>query len=342
MNTAKQKKFFDIPRKKGKKTNWKNLNRSISWRINIAKKKKETAKYSAFFQKKLKHCPICNNKKRHTFIIIYGYKYAECELCGHIFMQPPIDLKAVRHLYSGNKKSSAQDKIYINENIFKKRIKQIATPKIEYCNNIIKKRGLWIDIGCGVGEMLIAAKKTGWKVFGIESDLREVKFAKQHGLDVVQDYITTNNIEQLRNADVISLINILEHINKPSEFLQSIANALPRNVYVIIEIPRHPSLSSFVNLVFPNLAYRHIHSPEHMHIFTEKSLAIMLNNAKLKAVGMWEFGQDVSDLILLAAANVSKKEDQFIDMIYKLVPDLQKIIDKKSMSDTIFIVTKKF
>ncbi|MBI5045411.1 MAG: class I SAM-dependent methyltransferase [Candidatus Niyogibacteria bacterium] len=339
---AKQKKF-NIPRKKGKETNWKNLNRSILWRIKAAKRKKETAKYSAFFQKKLKHCPICNNKQYQTFVIIYGYKYAECKSCGHIFMQPPLDLKAVRHMYSGGKKSSMQDKIYINnENLFKKRIKQIATPKVEYCNGIIKKKGVWIDIGCGVGEMLIAAEKTGWKVFGIEPDLREVKFAKQHGLNVAQDFITTDNAEQLRDADVVSLISVLEHINNPSEFLQNIVNALPRNAYVIIEVPRHPSLSSFVNLVFPNLAYRHIHSPEHLHIFTEKSLATMFSRARLKAVGMWEFGQDVSDLILLAAANASKKESQFIGMIYKLVPDLQKVVDEKSMSDTIFIVTKKF
>lgn len=330
---------MEIPRKKGKEINWKDLNRNMDWRTETAKKKRKIAEGSAVFQNKI-DCPICSGSYEE-FVEIYGYKYVECKSCGHIFMNPPITEEKVKQLYSGKEGSSMQDHAYINKEVFETRIKQIAQPKVSYCNSIIDRRGLWVDIGCGVGELLVAAKNTGWKVRGIESDAREVEFAKGYDLDIVQDYVTVDNTENLKDANVVSMINTLEHINKPCEFLKAVSSAVSEGTYVVVEIPRHPSLSSFVNLMFPRISYRHICPPDHLHIFTEKSLEIMLKDAGLEPVSMWEFGQDILDFILSASTNIQKGKTDFINKIASLAPELQKVIDEKSMSNVIFMVTKK-
>lgn len=302
---------------------------------------KRNAESVAAFQPKLSSCPICHNKKLIFFIEVYGYKYSQCKSCGHIFMQPPLDLNAVKKLYGGGEDGSMQKLVYLDEELFLRRIEQIALPKIEYCNNIIGEKGLWVDIGCGGGEFLAAAQKTGWKTKGFEADAAEVDFARRRGIEVVQEYITAENVPKLKDAKVVSLINILEHINNPAELLSAIAGNLQKRAFVVFEVPRHPSLSSFVNLAFPHLPYRHIVPPDHLHVFTEKSVEIMLNNAELKAVSVWEFGQDAVDLILAAANNARLKENDFIEEIIVLAQDMQKVVDEQSLSDILFMVTIK-
>lgn len=333
--------FHGIPRKKGKSTNWKKLKRTAEWRQTIADVNKEKVKSMAVFQPEFSLCPICAGKQFHFFVEIYSCKYSQCESCGHIFMQPSFDVVAIKKLYSGEG-GSVQTLTYLDDELFSKRVEQITAPKVEYCNSIIGVgRGLWVDIGCGTGELLIAAQKTGWTVKGFEADVVEVDFARRRGIEVIQEYIMEGNVHELKDAKVVSLLSILEHVNNPLELLKTIGGSLLKGAFVVFEVPRHPSLSSFVNLAFPHLPYRHICPPAHLHIFTEKSVEIMLNGAGLKAVGIWEFGQDVVDLILTAANNAGLKESDLIERMSVLAADLQKVVDEQSLSDSLFMVAVK-
>ncbi len=319
------------------------LNRDSEWRVKAANAKRKTAEqFISYRQSALVSCPICGEKKSQQFIEVYGYEYAQCSRCMHLFMQPPVDTAHIKKLYQGKAGGSSQALVYLNnERIFEKRVLLIATPKVIYCNEFIKKKGLWVDIGCGVGEVLTAAKRTGWSVLGYESDIAEVDFARAHGLEIIAGDITADTLGGLKGAQVVSLINILEHIADPVTLLKDIVAALPKDSHLIIEVPRHPSLSSFVNLVFPSLAYRHIHSPEHLHIFSESSLGTMLSVVGATPVALWEFGQDVMDFVFHAMANAQVKEDEFTHAILRLAVPMQKVVDEKSMSDTLFVIAKK-
>lgn len=335
--------FTNIQRRQGKNIDWRSLNRDTQWRIDWASKKRNIAERFVSCQGvELSHCPICQNSELKQFIEVYGYAYVECKHCGHLFMQRPLDSTELERFYQGNTEGSSQRLVYVDNDIFNKRVEQIALPKVNYFNDIIKTRGgLWVDIGCGAGELLIAAKRTGWSVLGYESDLAEVNFAREHGLEIVPGYLTADNLNGLNSAQVVSLLNILEHIGDPVALLKNIVAALPMGSFVVIEVPRHPSLSSFTNLVFPDLVYRHIHPPEHLHLFSESSLEIMLRAAGINPVAIWEFGQDAIDFVFHAVANARLQENEFIEAIIALAADLQPVVDKKGMSDVILVVTIK-
>lgn len=338
----KHKPFGKTPRKKGKDIAWNSLRRDASWMRNISKEQEKSAKNCAVFQERLPVCPICGHDTAHPFVEIYGYEYCECESCNHLFMQPPLDYGAVQCLYQGSSDSSSIQKlIYIDEDIFQNRVKQIALPKIEYCNNLISGKGLWVDVGCGTGELLTAAKKTGWKVKGFEYDAEEVSFARNHGLDIIHAYATPENLREFKDIKVMSFINVLEHINDPVGLLAGVVDILPKESYVVFEVPRHPSLSSFVNLVFPNLVYRHIVPPDHLHVFSELSAEIMLKAAGLSAVGIWEFGQGASDILSAPIVNAGIEENSFIQKILALAPEFQKVVDEQNLSDALLVVAMK-
>jgi hypothetical protein len=96
-----------------------------------------------------------------------------------------------------------------------------------------------------------------------------------------------------------------------------------------------------VNLAFPNLAYRHIYAPDHLHIFTEKSTGILLEAAGLKPLALWEFGQDFQHFVSNAAVNAGLKESEFLKSVVDVSVAAQQVIDDLGFSDVLFIIARK-
>lgn len=324
----------NIDRRYSKDINMNDLNRTISWKTDSAKNHKNMAlRYS--HKKTRKECPICNTKDYEVFVNVYGYDYLECKSCGHIFLQDIIS--GIEELYEDNIQS-----LYLDDILFNSRVDQIAYPKVEWISEKTVKEGYWIDIGCGTGEIPLAAKRLGYKVKGIDANIEHVKFAKGKGINVICDYLNDQNIaSNLKYGNIISLFNLLEHIEDPKEIIKNIGNNIDEGVYVVIEVPRHPSISSLSNLLFNENVSRHIYPPDHMHIFTEKSLSIVIENGGLKPVSIWTFGQDVHEFFMTSCGVVGTKETKFINQILDSIPVLQEGVDKSGLSDTMIVICKK-
>jgi len=332
----------DVPRRKGKAIDFEQLGRSLGWQKQIAEEHRRVSRALATFCQPLAACPICSCKNYKQFVNVFEYMYVECVDCGHIFLQSPPDEDAILSLYADeNGAHCVQRQIYIDEEIFKKRIEQIARPKIDYCSSIIPIDGLWVDLGCGTGELLVAAAEKGWQTKGIEADRAEIEFGRNHGLNIIENNIQLLKAEDLQDTKVLSLLNLLEHIRNPTAVLTKLVGALPSEAYVVIEVPRHPSLSSFSNLAFPHLSYRHIYPPDHLHVFTEKSMETLLDIAGLEPVALWEFGQDFQHLVSNAAVNAGLVESEFLDKIIGLSVTIQQIIDDMDFSDVMFVIAAR-
>ena len=77
---------------------------------------------------------------------------------------------------------------------------------------IEKKRGAGrlLDIGAGCGFFLVAARKRGWGVKGIEPSIQSVEVARsQNGLAVFNG--TLQEYDENGEFDVITFINVLDH-----------------------------------------------------------------------------------------------------------------------------------
>jgi 2-polyprenyl-3-methyl-5-hydroxy-6-metoxy-1,4-benzoquinol methylase len=274
---------------------------------------------------------------------VYGYPYVRCLNCSHIYCQTPAAARFLEGLYSGRAKERCiQNLVYLDESIFNQRIGQIARPKVEFINNILAGRGLWVDVGCGAGEILIAAKETGWRVKGIETDKNEAAFARSRGLKVIGSALTVKTVERyLKGANLVSLINILEHLKQPCLLLVAIARSIPRDSHIVMEVPRHPSISSFCAQAFPDLAARHLYPPNHLHVFSERSAALLLERAGLKLIAIWNFGQDFYALAALAAAKAGLRQKGFYQEIEAASSNIQYTLDRQGFSDTMLLVCRK-
>src|SRR5205085_9487386 len=74
--------------------------------------------------------------------------------------------------------------------------------------------GEWLDVGCGFGYVLEAAREAGYRVRGIEPDAKAVAAARQRIADVETGVLT----EETREADILSTLDVLEHLDDINAF----------------------------------------------------------------------------------------------------------------------------
>lgn len=97
-----------------------------------------------------------------------------------------------------------------------------------------------LDIGCGNGFMSydMATQVQGVKVIGIELNEANIKFARTHYQHPNLSFIHGDALKELPNEtfDVVTLSNVLEHIEKRVEFLKKIIQQIkPKRL--IIRVP---------------------------------------------------------------------------------------------------------
>lgn len=330
--------------KYSKPIDFRKFNRDNQWRLKMAALQKEVAGKLIDSVIDLDACPICGSPDSTHFVSVYEYPYHECVACGHLYSRRPPTPDALARLYtedaSGNV-LSGQSEIYIQKELYNRRVNDIATPKVAFVSEFVNPAGKWIDIGAGVGDLVLAAQKKGWDSVGFESDSHEVAFALQMGSNVINKFLTPGDMVILKDASIVSTINVLEHLTDPKSLVRSIGDNLVEGSHFLFEVPRFASLSALVNRCFPELAVRNIYSPDHLHLFSDRSAAIMLNEARFEAVACWFFGQDIYELISSCLATGNFANHELIDKVLSLTNQLQEIVDENGLSDTMLVLTKK-
>jgi SAM-dependent methyltransferase len=315
----------------------RSLDRTIAWRRRMGESHRESAR-RLLPATTLTTCPACDGAEHARFVEIYGFSYHECRACGHLFLQNPPAAEDIARLYQG---ATEQSRVYVGEELFRRRVEQIARPKASFCAEHITPGGIWFDLGCGTGELLSVVRELGWEPRGCEADGAHVDFARTVGIEVIRGYVDELPAELGSSVRVLSALNLLEHLPSPRAWLARLTAPLARGAHVVLEVPRHPSLSSFSNLLYPELACRHIYPPDHMHIFTEASLEHVLSACHLDARAVWVFGQDYQELIYSSAAQAGLGESAFFHRVLDAGAAIQSAIDAEDLCDVLFVVAEK-
>ena len=123
------------------------------------------------FKEKKTFCPLCKNGQTspHYFIDKYKIKFNtdKCCSCGFIFMNPALDDKTVRSLYSEEYFKGGADYSYIDERKIKEYSAYVWDKRVKVINRYIKN-GNFLDIGCSFGGLLESASEF-YTPYGIEA-----------------------------------------------------------------------------------------------------------------------------------------------------------------------------
>jgi len=102
------------------------------------------------------------------------------------------------------------------------------------------KSGDLLDVGCGTGNFLTAARDKGFRVSGTELDRSAANFA--HEKLAVENIFPFSIIDfaaqhPAAKYDVVTFFEVLEHQADPAAFLKSVASCLRPGGYIALSVP---------------------------------------------------------------------------------------------------------
>jgi len=100
--------------------------------------------------------------------------------------------------------------------------------------------GALLDIGCGTGNFLAAARDRGYRVTGIELDRNAARFAKEKlNLHNIFPLTISEFSEQYPDESfgVVTFFEVLEHQAAPVEFLQKIRSCVRAGGLIALSVP---------------------------------------------------------------------------------------------------------
>ena len=179
-------------------------------------------------------CKNCNHplKVEHDFIKD-GIGYKVCDTCSHLNGAYEDTDEFCNVVYTGDDgKDYAQNYEVKDVENFNYRLSSIYIPKAEFLytslinDNIDPHSMKFLDFGSGSGYFVGALNKIGLKnISGTEVSKFQVDYGnKMIGMDAlsVHEMSNTDNFLQKIDADVISLIGVLEHLQNPRSAIEHI------------------------------------------------------------------------------------------------------------------------
>ena len=269
------------------------------------------------------NCPICRSKKKKIWLKKINVEIYECLICKTGYSKYiPNNLSEIYDL-----NSEVQDKIKSHKKRSKYFIKKFGTERLRFIKKF-KKKGSLLDFGCGTGEFINFAKKQ-FKVNAFDFSLELSKFVEAN-----YNIKTFSNLEKLKKKfDVITLYDVLEHVENPVQLLKRLNNNLKKNGIIIVYSPNKNSLGFDILGSNSNLCT----APFHLTYFNHQTIGKFLKK-KFKIVYLKTFGLDLVDTYAFLR---DKYKFKFKDSDLKKIFSYQSIIDEAHYSNHLRIVLKK-
>ena len=146
-----------------------------------------------------------------------------------------------------------------------------------------------LDIGASTGAMMAAADLQGLRSYGIEPDRAMAEpLGRLHPQHFINGYFPQDLPAAWPRFDLITLLDVIEHMVEPVPFLQSVKSALAPGGILLIQVPNFDSL--LVQLNGPGNSNFCVGHWQH---FTAKTLSAMLERAGFRTL---ELGNCISEL----------------------------------------------
>jgi 2-polyprenyl-3-methyl-5-hydroxy-6-metoxy-1,4-benzoquinol methylase len=258
-------------------------------------------------------CPVCASSKRTLEItLVEGLRIYQCSNCTLAYVDPfPVNSSDIYEKTYFDKSLVSYDQMRSY------RIQRFGVERI----NLIKKfipSGKLLDIGCGVGWFLEAAKSEGFEIYGqeISSELADYT-SESLGIKVFTEEIS--NIKQ--KFDVITMFDLIEHVMDPKKLILESKALLNPGGIIVAFTPNFDSLG--IQLLRETSSL--ICPPAHLTYFTKKSVEKLAMDSGLELVHLETKGMDIGD-IHAYFNHLGKTEAA--EELAKLFPQLQAIVDK--------------
>jgi SAM-dependent methyltransferase len=182
----------------------------------------------ALSERRRVRCHVCAGTDDETYMEARGYRIARCRNCGLWFVNPQPTVEELKQFYETYDDGEQWRNL---EDLFNRGVRRVVLR--------LKRSGSLLDVGCGSGNFLRCMKEEGFSVFGIEPSGSGSEYArKAHGIQIyhgmIEDFLMRSAGKEF---DVISLLNVLEHLPNPAQTLLQLRHVLASDGVLAIVVP---------------------------------------------------------------------------------------------------------
>ncbi len=178
-------------------------------------------------------CCVCENSDPAAFNLLYqkeNFAVVTCNRCDFQFI-PPYYRKKIEYTQYKNEavtQAVRQGNNWIKIQRHKLRLKWIKK---------FKSSGTLFDLGAGWGHFMLAAKEEGYSIYGIEIAEQPYRYCVED-LKLPVDHIDFFKMDPTKKFDVITLWDVLEHIDQADTFVEKIAELTAPGGYLVLQVPQ--------------------------------------------------------------------------------------------------------
>lgn len=154
------------------------------------------------------------------------------------------------------------------------------TAYFELIKNFINKDNIVLEIGCAGGILLDKVKEISFKTIGIEPNMEFQKSLKQRG-HIVYSQMSDALDEWKNKIDFIMSFHVIEHVDQPLDFIQTIGQLLKAGGNAFVLTPNYNDILLKINFeAFAPFYFRKVHP----FYLTVESLKKMIDRAGMEFI----------------------------------------------------------
>jgi SAM-dependent methyltransferase len=208
-------------------------------------------------------CPICGGASRAMGLLPSRFPLRSCPECSHRFADVgDYDLSsAYGEGYEG----------FREDPVFGARVRSFFREQLLART----KPGPLLDVGCGGGTAVRVAGELGFEALGFDVSEAAAELCASKGLAAIAGDFPSYDFGE-RRFRVITFWDVLEHLPRPTRFVDRAFELLEPGGWLVAKVPLHGQGSVRLAGAVPRLARSVLGVPMHIQFFTEPSFDRML------------------------------------------------------------------
>ena len=275
-------------------------------------------------EKAVRPCAACGSTDARSLGIKNELDILSCRKCASVYT-PYSPWYSSEYYYVSYYKEDLSTPSFVQT-----RLEEITAEFAPY-----RKNNRLLDVGCGAGNLLQAARKNGWNAQGLDVAPNSIKHVRSLGFEVFQGELKQANFPT-GHFDVITAAELLEHLPEPRQLLDEVARVLRPGGLFWTTTPHARGLSARVL----GINWRCVWPPEHLQLFSVSGLKNLLREVGFRNIRVKTTGGNPLEIFhaLGAKKDAPKTEDQHFDRVltgYQLNESLMKSRPRRVMKDII-------
>ena len=282
------------------------------------------------------NCYVCNSDNKCKWGQDGPFSIYTCNVCGLKYVTPRLNDQELNDLYNAPDRRWQINIREYYEPTLQFRMKSMYPKRVQLIEKTLQRKGNILDFGCNVGGFLKVAQDSGWDVYGIEINSSAAKKAMERLSSTKKIYC--GDIDNLyippNSFDVITMWDVIEHLQNPNKVLQFCKTLLKDNGIIVIDAPNSDSFE-----------FEYLHDKSvgvggdiHLSYFNQKSMNYLLSRNFFEIINISTFGLDIAHIIREYRID---NNDNSYKLLQDLQEQLQNTIDAAEKGCYLRVIAKK-